>query len=375
MKKTIKYIHLWLGLISGLLVFIIATTGALYAFQGEIQDATQSYRFISKENRDFQLPSYLEEVAKSNLPDKKLHSIKYFTNNRAVQAIFYDFNPTYYYVLYLNPYSGKVIHCQNMEKGFFPFILKGHFYLWLPPQIGSKVVAVTILVFFTLMISGLILWIPKNIKTLKNRLWFTWNKKTQWKRKNFDLHNILGFYVFGISMIFIITGLVWGFQWFAKGYYQILGGEKSLGYEEPESNKSVKNTANTINFLYTKLSAETKNLKSIEIHFPETDTSTIAINTNTETGTYWKTNYHYFDQNSMEEKITTNIYGHFQDATFADKLLRMNYDIHTGGILGLGGKIFMFLMSLLIASLPLTGFIIWFGKRKKNVDLRNKSAH
>ena len=35
-KKGIRKIHLWLGLSSGLLVFIIAITGSLYAFQEEI---------------------------------------------------------------------------------------------------------------------------------------------------------------------------------------------------------------------------------------------------------------------------------------------------------------------------------------------------
>jgi uncharacterized iron-regulated membrane protein len=68
----------------------------------------------------------------------------------------------------------------------------------------------------------------------------------------------------------------------------------------------------------------------------------------------------------LTEKKAMNIYGRLHDATFADKLLRMNYDIHTGGILGLSGKIFMFLMSLIIASLPITGVVIWINKKKKN---------
>jgi uncharacterized iron-regulated membrane protein len=43
----------------------------------------------------------------------------------------------------------------------------------------------------------------------------------------------------------------------------------------------------------------------------------------------------------------------------------MNYDIHVGQILGLTGKIIAFLASLICASLPITGFIIWWGKRNK----------
>jgi uncharacterized iron-regulated membrane protein len=44
----------------------------------------------------------------------------------------------------------------------------------------------------------------------------------------------------------------------------------------------------------------------------------------------------------------------------------MTYDIHTGGILGFTGKVLAFLLSLVAASLPVTGFLIWWGKQKKN---------
>ena len=43
----------------------------------------------------------------------------------------------------------------------------------------------------------------------------------------------------------------------------------------------------------------------------------------------------------------------------------MNYDIHVGAIGGLAGKIIAFLASLICASLPVTGFYIWWNKKKK----------
>ncbi|MDN5296752.1 MAG: hypothetical protein PWQ71_858, partial [Bacteroidota bacterium] len=58
-------------------------------------------------------------------------------------------------------------------------------------------------------------------------------------------------------------------------------------------------------------------------------------------------------------------YGRFADADTADKLMRMNYEIHTGAILGLPGKIIAFFASIFIAGLPITGFVIWWRKRGK----------
>ena len=116
---------------------------------------------------------------------------------------------------------------------------------------------------------------------------------------------------------------------------------------------------------------EYPNAKSIEVHPPETATAVIAANANLEEGTYWKTDYRYFDQYSLKEAKVDHLYGRLDDAKTADKLVRMNYDIHTGGIFGLAGKIFAFLISLLIATLPISGFFIWWGryKKKKNVKI------
>lgn len=114
--------------------------------------------------------------------------------------------------------------------------------------------------------------------------------------------------------------------------------------------------------------------KSIEVHPPENDSTSIAANANPEEGTYWKTDYRYFDQYTLEEKEVNHIFGKYDNAAISDKLMRMNYDIHTGAVFGLAGKIFAFLVSLLISSLPITGFYIWWGRNKKDKK-QHKSSY
>lgn len=364
-KKAIGKIHLWLGLSSGIIVFIIAVTGCLYAFQEEIQNITEEYRFVEKQDKPFLLPSQLEQIARKEIPDKALHAIKYNGSEKSAEAIFFHYEPSYYHIVYLNPYSGEVLEKANMEEGFFRFILDGHYYLWLPHEIGQVVVASSTLVFLVMLISGLILWYPRNKNATKQRFQFKWKKGTKWKRKNYDLHNITGFYVFLIALIFAITGLVWGFQWFAHSYYTVLGGEKSLVYEDPISTKSKLTLEKPVDKVWALMQKQYPNAKSIEVHPPENDSTSIAANANPEEGTYWKMDYRYFDQYTLEEKEVNHIFGKYENAAISDKLLRMNYDLHTGAVLGLTGKIFAFLISLLIASLPITGFYVWWGRKKK----------
>ena len=80
----------------------------------------------------------------------------------------------------------------------------------------------------------------------------------------------------------------------------------------------------------------------------------------------------FYDQYTFEELPAKSIYGRMAKASMADKLIRMNYDIHTGAIIGIAGKILMFFASLIAASLPVTGFYIWCGRNKKKKKARKE---
>jgi uncharacterized iron-regulated membrane protein len=368
-KNRFKYwtgkIHLWLGLSSGLVVFIVAITGCLYAFQEEIQNLTQPYRFVNHQEARVLPPSKLKAIAEKELPGKTIHAVLYAKQGHAAQVIFYNLEPEYYYLVYLNPFTGEVLKVKDARAGFFPFILDGHFYLWLPHEIGQHVVATASLVFFVMVISGLVLWWPKNKKAAKQRFSIKWSAR--WRRKNYDLHNVLGFYTAWISIILAVTGLVWGFEWFAEGYYKSAGGDKSLVYSEPDSDTTFINTSTipAIDRIYSTMRSENPTAEILEVHIPATHLSPIEVSINPDSETYWQTDYRYFDQYSLEELAVSHIYGRTTQATAADKLMRMNYDIHTGAIIGLPGKILAFFASLIVGSLPVTGFYIWWGRKRK----------
>lgn len=366
-KKIIRKLHLWLGLLSGLIVFLISITGCIYAFQEEIQDLTQPYRFVAQQDQPYLPPSRLLPLAQQALPGKELHSLRYFREDRAVEATFYHYEPTYYYAVYLDPYTGAIREVANREAGFFRFILNGHFYLWLPPDIGQPVVAVFTLIFFAMVLTGLVLWFPKNKAAWKQRRWFKWKAGTKWRRKNYDLHNIIGFYASFVAIIFVITGLVWGFSWFARAYYTAMGGSKSLVYEAPLSTVNPLPAAETpvLDRLYDRLFLKQGDIVSADFHPPASDSASIEVATNTASGTYWKTDYRFFDQYTADELSVNHIYGRYKAMKFADHVMRMNYDIHTGGIWGLPGKVLAFFMSLLVATLPVTGVVIYIGRKKK----------
>lgn len=366
-RKLVGKLHLWLGLPTGIVVFVIAVTGCIYTFQEEFENMNRPWRFVEITGKPTLPPSVLQVVAQKELPGKHLHSIKYNSEKIAAEAIFYNEEPLYYYSVFLNPYNGSVLIVNDNMKGFFRFILNGHFYFWLPPKIGQPFVAVSTLIFVLLLFTGLVLWFPRNIYLLKYAFSFVWRPGLSWRRKNLDLHSVMGFYISIFALIMALTGLVWGFQWFANGLHKAVGGEKSLVYTDPGSPTakpdSLATSFSAIDSVWAKMVKDYPTAASIEVHPPETDSSSVAANANLGSGTYWKTDYRYFDQYSVEETTVGHIYGRLSNAGFADKMLRMNYDIHVGAIGGIAGKILVFLIGLVVASLPVTGFIIWWIKR------------
>jgi uncharacterized iron-regulated membrane protein len=368
LKKVVNKIHLYLGLLIGLVIVIIALTGCIYAFQEEIQNLTQQYRFVEQQERSFLPPSQLREIAQQQLPGKSSHGLRYGEKKNAAVITFYNSDPDYYYLVYLNPYTGSVLKVKDMNSDFFRFILDGHFYLWLPPTIGQPVVAIATLIFVLMIISGFILWWPKNKAAAKQRFSVKWNAK--WRRKNYDLHNVMGFYASWVLIFIAITGLVWGFQWFSKSLYWVTsGGKQQIEYSEATSdttNVNLKKFISPVDYIWKKTAVANPTVESIEIDFPDNHKSSIGITTNTDATTYWKADRRYYDQYMLTEIPVKHAYGRFDNKlSAADKIARMNYDIHVGGILGLPGKFLAFFASLICASLPITGFMIWWGRRYK----------
>ncbi len=371
MKKIINKIHLWLGLSVGLIIVLVSVTGCILAFQVEIENLSQSYRYVAEENTKMLPPSGLAEIAGREMPGKKVHSVRYGAKDESVRVSFYDDDPEYYYLVFIDPYHGNVLKVKDMDQDFFRIILMGHFYLWLPHEIGQPVVATATLIFIVMLITGIVLWWPKNKAAASQRFSIKWSAR--WRRKNYDLHNVLGFYACWIAIFLAITGLVWGFEWFSKAvYWTTSGGKSAIPYEETLSDSSATGSLYKVpvaDLVWEKLKAENPAAEVIEVHIPEDHRAAVEGSSNPDACTYWQTDYRYFDQYTMKELSVPHAYGRYTpEMPVADKIMRMNYDIHVGAVLGLAGKCLAFFASFICATLPVTGFMIWWGRKNKSKE-------
>lgn len=375
-KRIIYLLHLWLGMLSGIVVFIVAITGCIYTFQTELRNVFESYQDVEVQNKPFLSPSELKEKSKQYVyaspsdSSNVIYGVTYAKLDRAA-TVAYNHYEDGYTLLVLNPYSGDYLGKQVLKNDFFRFVLSGHRNLWLPYPIGHQIVGWAVLIFVIVLITGIVLWIPKkwNKKSLKPRL--TIKKKAGFFRFNYDLHNVLGIYAALIALVIALTGLTWSFEWYANSYYKVISGGKELNkWQVAQSDTTaVSSLENTADILWEKVKAEYPigQEGSFMFDFPnqKADAYRICFNSAND-DTYYKRHFRFFDQYTLNELEGGGMYGiKYEDSSAGDKFYRMTYDIHVGAIGGFTGKLLVFLASLITASLPITGFILWWKKRHK----------
>lgn len=363
LKKTILFIHRWLGFISGLVVFIVSITGCLFAFQDEVQDAFCSYRHVEVQNKSYVPPSQLRAQALGRYPKGTSNFMNYYGKNRPAVVGVTDPKEGFRYVYY-NPYTGKLLYDEQYMHNFFIVVEFIHLYLLLPPKIGGLVVGISVIVFVALMITGIVLWWPKRKSDRKRSFSIKWNGR--WRRVNYDLHNVLGFYSVSIALILALSGLAIAFDWMREGVYTAANLGKTYAYEKQEVKSDLlqagfKPRMPVIDQALMVARARSPQAQMFSIFAGDEKKDPVWV-----TAYYTPLHYYRSDEYTFD-KYTGKLLKVMlhQKKSPGMKMNDANYDIHVGQILGLPGKIIAFFASLICASLPITGLIVWLGKRKK----------
>lgn len=317
----------------------------------------------------------LEEKAQKALPvDEKFNRVEVKSDqytyvfsasktNKKAKSIFYLGQVAYNKDVYIDQFSGKVLGVIDLKHEFFSIVRPIHQYLLFKKPIGSFIVGFSVLTFLVIIITGFIIWLPKKLKNIRQRLTVKWNAR--FKRLNWDLHSTFGFYVIPFALAMAITGLVWSFKWWELGIYKSLGTAKKPNllreYVKSPAEHKTKLASNLV--LNTLIRLNKGNYKTILLNYPEEKKANMMATVQIiNSGDAWRgLSYFYFNPNTG---LLTDQILH-QNKPLGLKWRNSNLDIHDGSLFGWPTKILAFLASLIIATLPTTGFLIWWGKRKK----------
>lgn len=354
-KKIVRVIHLWLGLGSGLVVFIVSITGCLYVFEEEIRSATQYENlYVAPQSKPFigleKILINFEHIAAGEMI--RLIRTHEGRTNATVQ-ISVEKDKVYYF----NPYDGSLIN--KSAPDWLDTVEEIHISLLLG-EWGKFLQRWSVVVFVLLLITGLILWLPRNLRMLKQAL--TIKKRASVKRINFDLHNVLGFYASSILIIIALSGLFFAFKGVKAAVAFVVGAQLNDGEKLITASPVL---AGSMSSRYASI------YRNAMIEYPGATATSLSVRKNGELRLRliypykWARNQNTFYFNEPTGKLLrAKLYREFNRSDF---IAATNYDLHTGKLFGLFGKIIAFMASFIAATLPVTGLIIWLKKKKRTI--------
>lgn len=362
LSKLNAWLHLWLGLSSGIIVFIVALSGTIFVFCDEIIEIANKDALTVNEVKAQKLsPEALLDIFKKEHPERTaFYFLSYKNPQRSFKIGSEDKAETFAFT-WLDPYTGKELGSTDLYY-FFYVVAHIHSSLLLHEP-GSLIVEIATWIFLIELIGGLILWWPSRwSKATRNASFkIKWNGK--WRRINYDLHNVLGFYALLPLIMITVTGLIIVNKPLNKMMHSSLDGKmdpyRAIRKFAPEY---LPDTAHAsldaiINSLY-----RSRNATQVRMSIPQKDSVTYymaiagnEIGLKSQDGDMMLINRYSGEPVTLPPKLVKGIH-----------LEAFNMNLHLGFWYGWVGKLVTFIAGLIATSLPVTGFIIWWGRRKKN---------
>ena len=383
-ESRLKYVmflsHLWLGLLSGVVIMLLCISGCLYSFKTQIIESYNSDKvFVEAKGKEPLTPKKLQELLETK--DYKLNSI-YLPKetNRSWSLSYFDAQENLRST-YFDPYSQKELGTSDAAlDSFFQVVLDFHRTLLLG-DFGRQILGVGVLMFLFLMLSGFILWLPKKFKHLKQSFTIKFNAKFQ--RVNYDFHKVVGFYSMLLLAFISVTGIYITYPWVKSGLIVVLGGEplsqinsenesqdsgafadlmKDMLKRQDEKKQAPEEKMATLEEIVTKVQKEFPAKASLTIEFPNAENPRFMVKRRHNEN---RLRFIVEDELSFDRSGKLQTKEIFHDKPLNKQFTALAKPLHTGEIMGLSSIIVYFIVTLIGALLPLSGFLIWWNRARK----------
>lgn len=353
-RELFLQIHLWLGLATGLVVAVVCFTGAVLAFEHEIEEALHPERY------------HVEAVGQPLPLDEVVARVRAARPDVEVGGVTVTPDPTRSleltagrgHSLFADPYTGEVLGEFVYSETFFFTMFALHRWL-LVRDPGRLIVGISTLLFLVVLVTGVVTWWPKNGRQLRDRLRVT--GRAGWKRLNFDLHVSLGIYAAVFLFIMAFTGLAWSFEWFNDGIYWVTGSSQERP-EAPTVEYRPEAEPLPLDRAYQTAVAELPPSASYSIGLPRDSVSALSVRALPLDAAHERA----YDQIQLDP-VTGEVLAvqPYAERTLGSRTRSAFYAWHVGSMFGWPSRVVFFVACVLGATFPITGALVWVNKRSK----------
>lgn len=347
-KNSIFYIHSTAGLVSALFILLMSISGAALIFHTEIDEmkypvvkawplknirVDSAYRVIQKQYPHAQISNCV-------LPE---------TDNKPFSFFIYDSsykNGTKAIEIFLHPQTATNLKTRDGGSSFISWLSKFHNSFHLG-KTGEWLLGVFALVFLLSIITGFMLFRKKIAAVLLFR-------RSAYKKNN--LHQIIGVWALIFNLMIAVTGFWMQRYVFKKEFYQSYNYTPVLKASPPLSFK--------FDSAYTEIKKAYPDFTAAVIYFAQSNSGKTAVYGS-------RASNAYIHSKKFADAIMLDSAGGIaktrmiNENTAADKYDIINSQLHMGKFGGWGIKIIYFVFGLTGALLSITGFLLWWRRRKK----------
>lgn len=214
LRKTLFWAHLAVGIIVGVIVFIMSATGVLLTYEAQIKEWDDARHSVVRQSGQQRITTdQVLAIVRQKHPDEDHIYIHQFSDQS--RAIPVWSGPNRYL---LSPYSGEVIQIgQSWIVEALHIVTDIHRWLALEGKqqaLGKEITAYSNLLFAFLIISGAYLWLPRrfNWPSFKSKILFKQKFKSR-HAKHFNWHHVFGIWAILPLFFIVTTATIFHFHW------------------------------------------------------------------------------------------------------------------------------------------------------------------
>jgi uncharacterized iron-regulated membrane protein len=227
-RTVLFWAHIVAGVSAAVIILIMSVTGVALTYQRQLQywADTRDYRAVPATGVGRlpldELIAMAERSLSSDTP-VRITAVTYRADAALPVAMAVD-TKTYF----ANPYSGAVYGegTGHGMRAFFSSMVNWHRWLAMSGDqraTGRAITGAANLLFLFIVLSGVYLWWPRSLTwtQFRNISWF--RRGLPGKARDFNWHNVLGFWSAVPLALVVYSGVVISYPWASNGVYRMLG--------------------------------------------------------------------------------------------------------------------------------------------------------
>jgi uncharacterized iron-regulated membrane protein len=378
LRKVLVTIHLYIGLVCGLVLSIAGLTGSLIVFWQPIDTALNSELLtpdpVCTEPAFRPIDELVAAVQAKIPPSGRLTSLDFPDHERSLLWVWYQTPAPQaewgdIYTVFVKPCSGEVTGPRLWNSQQRPWggplmsaLIQLHTSLWLNQWsilFGNHVLSFGSVLVMGSILVGYYLWWPSRGNW---RSAFTIKRSARGTRLHYDLHKVVGACAGCLLLVSLLTGVYLYSPWtdLIDRSVNLFSPVTALAAQAPVSTPIEGQEPITVGRILEISKTTLSSGRPISLEFPVDEQGTYLVTV--DTGVVWKSQVSVDQYSGAVVRVQGP-----QAASAGDHMLAWLFPLHTGQAFGLPGRTVLVVLGAIPTCLYMTGFFLWWRKRRMNL--------